>query len=185
MRCKDMPQRLQAYVDGQLSLSEARVVQAHLDACAACREDLAMLRQVDDALAALPVLEEPADFTARVMAQVQAAEAEWPPVPLPAFRLRWEDSIVSFAFACAVMAALFAFSLLIPVDVSRVGPFLDRVWWTVLPALDRVWHTVQVEPVYAVWGLSSLCVAVAASASAVVLTRQWHRQSIGPWQTRS
>lgn len=181
MRCKDTKARLQEYLDSQLPPVEAQAVEAHLNVCAACREELALLRQVDEALATMPVLEEAADFTARVMAQVGTTKAsplrrrsgQVSPVPLPAFRLRWEDSVVSFAFACAVMAVLFALALLMPEDVSTAEASLQRVWWTLLPELDRLWHTVQMEPAYAVWGLSSLCVAAAAAASAIVLVRQW------------
>lgn len=207
MRCEDARERLQEYLDGQLPPAETQTVEAHLAACAACREDLALLRQVDAALATLPVLEEPAAFTAQVMARVRAtrvkalrrsltragpvlSEAEGPrgsgqvsPELLPVFRLRWEDTVVSFAFACAVMSVLFAFSLLRPEDVSKARAFLQRAWWTWLPELDRLWHTLQMEPAYTVWILSSLCVAAAAAASAIVLVRQWTQRpvSVSRW----
>jgi hypothetical protein len=100
------------------------------------------------------------------------------PVSLPSFRLRWEDAVVSFAFACAAMALLSAFSLLQPQHVSVAWAFLQRAWWTFLAELGRLWHAVQMEPIYAVWGLSSLCVAAAAAASAIVLVRQWQRRSV-------
>jgi hypothetical protein len=76
------------------------------------------------------------------------------------------------------MALLSAVSLLQPQHVSAARAFLHRAWWTFLPELDRLWHAVQMEPIYAVWGLSSLCVAAAAAASAVVLVRQWQRWSM-------
>lgn len=173
MCCEAVQEQLQEYLDGQLPPAEARAVGAHIDACAACQEELALLRQVDDALATLPVLEEAAGFTARVMAQVRTTEARPSPVPLPAFRLRWEDSVVSFVFAGTMMMVLLAFSLLEPQHVSTAGAFLQRIWWTLLPELGRLWHTARMEPAYAVWGLSSLCVAAAAAASASVLVRQW------------
>jgi anti-sigma factor RsiW len=194
MRCQHVQDKLQEYLDGQLPPSEARTVEAHLAECAACQGDLALLRQVDDALATLPLLEESANFTARVMARVRATgpsalgqrpvlkgtrdSGQASPVSLPSFRLRWEDAVVSFAFACAAMAVLSAVSLLQPQHVSAARAFLHRAWWTFLPELGRLWHAVQMEPIYAVWGLSSLCVAVAAAASAIVLVRQWQRWSV-------
>jgi len=189
MRCEDTRTRLQEYLDGRLPPPESRNVKAHLAGCAACREDLALLRQVDGALATVPLLEESSDFTAQVMAQVRGAESsagrrrpvlggmrapgQVSPRALPPFRLRWEDAVVSFAFASTVMAILSAFLLLQPQHIWAARAFVDRAWWTLLPELDRLWHTVQMEPVYVVWGLSSLCMAAAAAASAVVLVRQW------------
>jgi anti-sigma factor (TIGR02949 family) len=170
MRCEDIRGKLQEYLDGELVSEESRAVKAHLAACSACREDLRLLRQVNDGLATLPVLEEPVNFTARVMAQIS-------PTSLPAFRLRWEDAAVSFAFAATVIAVLSVFSLLQPQHVLAARAFVREMWWTALPELDRLWHTVQVEPVYVVLGLSTLCMAAAAAASAVVLTRQW----MGSW----
>jgi anti-sigma factor RsiW len=178
MRCKDTSAQLQEYLDGQLSPSRTRAVAAHLAACAACRARLASLRRVDEALATRPLLEEPADFTARVMAQVQAATARPAPAPLPAFRLRWEDAVASLAFAGGMAALLLAFSLLPPQHVSAARAWLERLWWTLLPELDRLWHAARLEPVYAVWGLSSLGVAVAAAASAVALLRLWQRRPV-------
>jgi len=195
MRCQHVQDRLQEYLDGQLPPSEARAVGAHLAECVACREDLALLRQVDDALATMPLLEEPANFTAQVMAQVRTTgpsalghrpvlsgmgdSGQVLPVSLPTFRLWWEDAVVSFAFACAAMALLLsAVSLWQPQHVSAARAFVHRAWWTFLPELDRLWQAVQMEPIYAVWGLSSLCVAIAAAASAVALVRQWQRWSV-------
>jgi hypothetical protein len=76
------------------------------------------------------------------------------------------------------MAVLSAVSLLQPQHVSAARAFLHRAWWTFLPELDRLWQVVQMEPIYALWGLSSLCVAMAAAASAIVLVRQWQGRSV-------
>ena len=94
----------------------------------------------------------------------------------------WADAVVSFAFACTVMAVLFVFSLLEPPYVSTAGALLQRTWWTLLPELDRLWHTVEMEPGYATWVVSSLCVAAAAAASAAVLARQWQRRPVAASQ---
>jgi hypothetical protein len=168
--------KLQEYLDGQLSPGDMQAVKGHLAACATCQEEWALLRQVDKAMATVPLLEEPAGFTARVMAQVsdtpRLGPEQTPPVSLPPFRLRWEDAVVSFAFAGVVMTTLLAFSLL-QFQVPEILAFLHRTWWTLLPELDRLWHTIQMEPAYAVWGLSSLCVATVVAASAIVLWQQW------------
>lgn len=176
MHCEDAQTRLQEYLDGQLPSLELQAVRTHLAGCAICRQELVLLRQVDSALATMPVLEEPANFTAQVMAQVRTMEPKAPPAPLPVFRLRWEDLVISFAFAGTMVALLFAFSLLQPEHVSTARAFLHRAWWTLLPELDLLWHTMEMEPFYAAWALSSLCVAAAATTSAIVLLRQWSRR---------
>ncbi len=178
MRCKDPQMPLQEYLDGQLAPPQVQAVEAHLAACPACQQRLALLRQVDDALATWPLLAEPADFTARVMADVQQAAS-----PLPTFRLRWEDPVASLAFAWSMAALLWAFSLLQPHQLAAAGAFLERLWYTWLPALDRLWQEVRIQPLYAVWGLFSLSVAAAAAASAVVLWRQWQCRPLA-WPRR-
>jgi len=195
MRCKAVQEQLQEYLDGQLSPGQAQAIQAHLDACAACREELALLRQVDAALATVPLLEESAHFTTRIMAQLGATGTKSPqgrtrqtsPAFLPAFRLRWEDAAVSFAFAGVMMAVLLAFSLLEPQHLLNVEAFLERIWWTWLPELDRLWQAAQAGAggeELIVWGFSSLCVAAAASASAVALWRQWAARSASQLRQR-
>ncbi|UCC65771.1 MAG: zf-HC2 domain-containing protein, partial [Anaerolineae bacterium] len=58
MPCEEIRAKLQEYLDGGLSPGEALAVEAHLARCAACREELTLLCQVDEALAAWPVLAE-------------------------------------------------------------------------------------------------------------------------------
>jgi hypothetical protein len=61
---------------------------------------MARLATVAKALEAWPLVEEPADLTARVMAQVRRRPT------LPPFRLRWSDLAISLAGAGVVFAAL-------------------------------------------------------------------------------
>ena len=86
MHGEEIKENLQAYLDGQLSPAEARALKAHLEVCDACVAELNALREVDEALATMPVLPEPAGLTARIMAQIPAP-------PAPVFRLRWEDAV--------------------------------------------------------------------------------------------
>jgi len=184
MRCEEIQTRLQEYLDGALSPGQAQAVEVHLARCAACREELTLLRQVDEALAAWPALAEPADFTAQVMAQVSAMERGRGSSPelRPVFRLGWADAAMSLAFAGAVTAVLAGSLWLRPQHVLTAGALLQRAWWTLLPELDRLWHTAQVEPVYALWAFSTLCVATAAAVSAVALVRQWQRRPVAAAQ---
>lgn len=64
-------ERLQDWLDGDLAPDERAVVEAHADSCDTCREQLAALRALDDALAAAashPSLDE--RFDARLFAHI-------------------------------------------------------------------------------------------------------------------
>ncbi|PKO21227.1 MAG: hypothetical protein CVU38_15840 [Chloroflexi bacterium HGW-Chloroflexi-1] len=95
MRCLDVRMELQAYVDGESSLEQAGLLEQHLAACEACREELGRLQIVAAALESWPLVAEPADLTARVMARVRLC----PAVALPRFRLHWDDLAISAAGA--------------------------------------------------------------------------------------
>jgi predicted anti-sigma-YlaC factor YlaD len=177
MHCQDVREQLQEYLDGQLPSTAAQDVDAHLKTCAVCRDELGLLRQVDDALATLPLLEESADFTARVMSQVRAAEVR------PVFPVRREDVLVSFAFSWSITTTLLVLSWLRP-RLLGVSTFLRPIGQTVQFELDGLWQMVRVEPIYLWWGVSILCMAAAAAAAAAVLTRQWSRRRLRwTWRT--
>ena len=180
MHDETLHERLQEYVDGQLAPAETQAVEDHLATCAACREELALLRQVDDALARQPILAEPADLATRIMAQVRATAQPTAQLlvnsqdPSP-FRLRWEDAAVSAAFAWAMVTVLVALFALWTQDVTPVGELLEQAWWTWAPQVERLWYTARLGPEHAIGMLGSLGVAVAMAACAAVLARQYLR----------
>ena len=57
LSCEEAKSRLSAHLDGELSGEERRELEAHLEACAACRAELEVLRRLDKAF---EVLAEPA-----------------------------------------------------------------------------------------------------------------------------
>lgn len=61
----DFSVRLHAYADGELAADEARVVEAHLETCAACRAELAQIRELKAALRTLDFSEMAPDGLAR------------------------------------------------------------------------------------------------------------------------
>ena len=162
MHDEDTQANLQAYLDGQLPPVKAQAIRAHLEACEACQAELNALRQVDEALATMPVVPEPPELKARIMAQVAA----------PAFRLRWEDAAVSAALACAAAATLLVLVLVWPQDSALPGAYLQKVWWTWVPWLDRLWHTLRLNPVHIAGALSGLCLAAAAAIVAATLAQR-------------
>jgi hypothetical protein len=106
------PFDLVAYVKGELAPAERGGAEAHLAACAACRDEALRLGAVLRQVAALPGVEPDPAFRLRVL---QAARARFPERFRPASgRARWRDVLVGilvpvrpWAISLAVHAALF------------------------------------------------------------------------------
>lgn len=95
-------ERIQTYLDRQLSEGEMAGVRAHLDRCAACRAEIEAWRGVFARLTTLPDLEPSPGFAEGVMAEIEPELAVWRGVFEEVGRLgRLEPSA---GFADAVMA---------------------------------------------------------------------------------
>lgn len=69
--CEAARDRLDAWLDGELAAPAADALQAHLDACAGCRDELALARRLREALGGeLPMLACPPEVTDRVLEAV-------------------------------------------------------------------------------------------------------------------
>jgi anti-sigma-K factor RskA len=109
-----------AYVLGALSDDEGRAFRSHLQSCAVCREEVAALSVVADALpAAAPQLTAPSELKRRVMAAVREEAPRVSPSPsrapdrrpFAALRLRLRPALAGLALAAAVIAlAVIAFA---------------------------------------------------------------------------
>ena len=64
-------QRLSEYLAGELSLIQRQAVEAHLSSCAACQQELNLLRQTVHVLHNLPLLTTPADFEEKLHQQIK------------------------------------------------------------------------------------------------------------------
>ena len=133
MRCFDVQMELEAYVDGELGPERVALLERHLAGCEGCRAELARLRAVVGALKSWPLVAEPAQLTARVMAQVRplpgvgAAYAEprrrVEPQALPSFRIRWSDFAISLAGAGLIFVAALLWRYLTPTGLT----YLHRI----------------------------------------------------------
>jgi predicted anti-sigma-YlaC factor YlaD len=148
------PDVIDLCLGGELEAAERRECEAHLDACPACRRMLADRRALDQAVAALPSIEIPPDFAARVMGRLPAAE------PGAARAWGWLASAAAGAglllagFLGVYLAtgqslmgvlmslgrALMAFlSLVVPLlaKVLKIVPVFARLAWEIAGALLR------------------------------------------------
>lgn len=77
--CEEVFARLDDFVDRELSAEEMRLVQEHLDTCAACagehRFESGVLRDVREKIVRIDV---PADFLVRLSQRIAAAERDAP-----------------------------------------------------------------------------------------------------------
>jgi hypothetical protein len=96
---------LSAYVDDMLSEGARRRLEAHLDSCEACRQELAELRATVEALGSLPMAEAPRSFT---LAAAPIAEVR----PRPAARR------LEFGLRLATATAAFALTVVLIGDFA-------------------------------------------------------------------
>ena len=100
--CEDFLELLDSFLDGELPPDQMLRVQAHLDACPACRD------YVDGALtlrAAFPSVEDadvPEGFAENVMERVRAST----PKPAALHRRRWMSAVAALAACCAIVIQL-------------------------------------------------------------------------------
>ena len=98
---------LSAYVDNVLSARARRRLEAHLDSCQACRQELAELRVTVEALGSLPMAEVPRSFA---LAAAPVAEVR----PRPTARR------LEFGLRLATASAAFALALVVIGDFAGV-----------------------------------------------------------------
>jgi len=96
---------LSAYVDDMLSERARRRLEAHLDSCQACRQELEELRSTVEALGSLPMAEVPRSFT---LAAAPVAEVR----PRPTARR------LEFGMRLATATAAFALALVVVGDFA-------------------------------------------------------------------
>lgn len=136
MRCFDVQVELEAYVDGELSPERTALLEQHLAGCEGCRAELARLQAVVVALGSWPLVAEPAQLTARIMAQVRPRPGVSPSARLPStmlgtgrtgaggspvlpgFRIHWSDLAISLAGASLVFAATLLWRYLTSTDLA-------------------------------------------------------------------
>jgi len=75
MECKEVREKLSAYIEGIVPAPEKPLMEEHLQTCPGCKESLADLKRTIEYVQAIPEVEPPSWLTQKVMARVRA-EAE-------------------------------------------------------------------------------------------------------------
>lgn len=102
--CEPIRDRIDRYLDDDLTRDERRSVELHLEECAACRDECDDARRIRDALRALPELDCPQTLAARILDHAGSA-----PSPDSDTHHRWflplTMSGAALAAACLVVVA--------------------------------------------------------------------------------
>ena len=99
--CERAWELLSQQLDEPLSPQEKQELEEHLAACPSCRKDKEELEQLDQALRNLGEIQAPADFTQRVMGQIQQ-ETQQKPKVIPLRRRPQVRTLAGLA-ACALL----------------------------------------------------------------------------------
>jgi anti-sigma factor RsiW len=198
MRCFEVQGELEAYVDGELSRERTALLEQHLAGCEGCRAELARLGAVVAALESWPLVAEPAELTARVMAQVRPRPGVSPSAPLPStmlgtgrtgaggspvlpgFRIHWSDLAISLAGASLVFAATLLWRYLTLTDLAylyRTQMYLrlEMLRLEVMLLLRQCLARTST----ATWGLALVGVALVTALALVVWDLAvWRREAL-------
>ncbi len=71
MNCLEIQTAFDSYLDGDLTPKECKIIETHLNSCAACKQDFDDAIQVRKVLNELPVVEPTPGFEQRVLAEVR------------------------------------------------------------------------------------------------------------------
>jgi hypothetical protein len=72
MECKDIREKLSAYLEGSVSPEERRLIEEHLNSCQECGNNLADLKKAGELVKDLAEVEPPAWLTQKIMSRVRA-----------------------------------------------------------------------------------------------------------------
>ncbi len=98
--CGWIGERLEAYLDGELTPEETSLIDTHLNDCRDCAQDLEMAQRVARSLHSLPAMTCPDEVVDAVRRKTQPASSTW--------LQRWLDSWRRPAFVGAMAVALVA-----------------------------------------------------------------------------
>ena len=113
MRCDDADALIDAYADG--ALEDAAPLEAHLAACARCRDALELSRRISARFAALPSVTPSRAADARVLAAAEAERA-W-----ARSRAKLRRRLIGAGAGAAAAAALVAAFLVTPLTERALG----------------------------------------------------------------
>ena len=134
-------EQFQDYLDGNLTGNDFALVEAHLDACEQCRDNLRQYRLLYERLGDDAGFSLPADFTATVVSRIEQESPETSPSRL------W-SAVPGFAFVLAIIGTLIYF-FGIPTHTridSSITPVIDSIVAVTVAPLREALSALNVSP---------------------------------------
>ena len=124
MNCQNCMNRLSAFMDGELTLSEAERITRHLDDCPICRRRASELREMTAALNRLPSLTAPSTLSRRTlkryrMAMERPGMADW----WQSLNLVMRSAVCGVALGGLLCGAVLGTSLVTLAPTGSAGPY--------------------------------------------------------------
>ncbi|MFP4026313.1 MAG: anti-sigma factor family protein [Candidatus Brocadiia bacterium] len=108
MKCKNVAEKLSAYLDGELSPTLKREIDNHLRSCPDCLDEIVRMRKVEQSLGEWPSMEIPTNFALDVRtAAEKKLEKPDPKKIIPLFATR----VPALARAAAIIAVVIGVGL--------------------------------------------------------------------------
>lgn len=173
MTCSRVAADLQLYIDGRLDPRRLGALEAHLMACAACRQELRMLQTIAQACAEPDLATVPVGLTTLIMARIAQAETQRARAASGVFVLRWGDGVLAAFLATASTLLLVlldpAFRVSVANQLLHAFPSLPTLLGTPGPG-SIAWVA------WVVWVVTGLLLALALAGAEVRATM---RRSLG------
>jgi len=138
-------QVLSAYVDGELDAAARQRVEAHLQSCAACTEEVRSLRETSRLLRDYPFADIDRDELARGHEAIDAAADQ------PVWRLGFTLGVI----AASVLIVSCAWLMELPKDTRGVAQPVPTTVAKTTPAWEQMATTLKAEPLRSVSGDTS------------------------------
>jgi anti-sigma factor RsiW len=98
MRCEDVKELLEVYVEGELSQPEQKEVEAHISSCESCKQELVLTRSIPilvGSLATPPVPEDIIPNTLKRIREVPMPRRSWVPAFGASISRKWQLAAVA------------------------------------------------------------------------------------------
>ncbi len=123
MRCKEVSQQLQLYLDNRLTIQEVRTLEAHLASCHACLEELTLFETVVNDLESFKAVVEPDDLKVNIMRRVAIAASQRN--TSPSRFSPWRPSLLEILVAAALATIATIGTILQQPSIRSLLPFAN------------------------------------------------------------
>ncbi len=177
MRCKEVSQQLQLYLDNRLTIQQIRTLEAHLASCSACLEELTIFETVVNDLETFKVVVEPDDLNAKIMRRVAIAASQRNTSP-SRFSI-WHPSLLEILVAATLATIATTGTILQQPSIRSLLPFvnghdgLSLVYLNILHTLMTVDSTTLILALWIAGTFLGVCITLILAGSE--MRTQWFK----------